>query len=472
MRLRSAALFFLFVMVFTFSRGQRPMTFTIEDLKRPDHLLPRFAAADIWENLILSDAGLSRYQLPQIQVRDPYAIVARSKLPDSLVGYGYHAFFNGMYQAYADHRPFVLSPDMVWLLISQGFARHVIQHAEELRHQFVSFAGKETLTVRDDRIALDNPNSPWEEVFPQFTRQISERTGKELTGTLVSDFSTTTNVSRVASEITIMEAVKPYFNFIVLRIVCGIPQVTLQGTPEDWERLREKAGRLRKYQLDWWIDEIDPLLGQFVQASRGRVDTAFWRNMFKYHSDNHYGAPKIIDGWIVKFFPYNAKGERGSLKEISGMDNLPSEIVKVDLKHISLQAGAAVTTDLELWAGFIGLRQDPKSLALTPEIGWMIRKKDTSNSVLREKMDHDNATGDIMIRVSEVPKEVLGLGHVKSLDIYFIDSIRIPDAIQRMTIDKLRLRGKITDEGVARLRLLFPHTDLYINEKVFLAGRP
>lgn len=32
-----------------------------------------------------------------------------------------------------------------------------------------------------------------------------------------------------------MEAVKPYFEFIIIRIVCGIPEITLEGTPEDWE---------------------------------------------------------------------------------------------------------------------------------------------------------------------------------------------------------------------------------------------
>ena len=34
-------------------------------------------------------------------------------------------FFKCMVQAYADHRPLVLSPDMVWLIISQGFSRYV-----------------------------------------------------------------------------------------------------------------------------------------------------------------------------------------------------------------------------------------------------------------------------------------------------------------------------------------------------------
>lgn len=465
---------FLFAIASLSSRGQTSTTFIIEDLKRPALLLNLSSYNDILESLIRSDTRQSKKEIADLNIPDPYGIVAKSKLPDSLVNFGYHPFFNGMYQAYADHRPFTLSPDMIWLLISQGFARHVNQHAEELRKQFVSFTGKETLIVRDDRIVLDDPNSPWEEVFPEFTRQIGERTGKDLIQTLGSDFSTTTPVSKVASEITVMEALKSYFDFVVIRIVCGIPEITLQGTPADWEKLRVKAGKLRKYQLDWWIDELDPILDEFIKFSRGKVDIEFWRNMFKYHSDKKYGAPRIIDGWIVKFFPYDKLGKRASLKEISGMDNLPNEIVKVDLQYIELQQSGAVQTPLELWAGFVGLRQDPKNFGLTPQIGWMIRKKDSANLVLKEKLVRDNVSGygGIQIRVKEVPKEILGLGYIKSLEIYFIDDIVIPDAMQFIKIDDLRLHGRTTDAEIERLKKLFPRTNLIINDNSYPAPRP
>lgn len=63
-------------------------------------------------------------------------------LPDSLVYYGEHPFLTGILNSYIDHRPFVISPDIFWLLISQGFARHITQNAEELRPQMVGFEGK------------------------------------------------------------------------------------------------------------------------------------------------------------------------------------------------------------------------------------------------------------------------------------------------------------------------------------------
>ena len=37
--------------------------------------------------------------------------------------------------------------------------------------------------------------------------------------------------------------------------------------------------------------------------------------------DRKYGAPNMIDGWIVKFFPYDKKGQRNNLKQLEGTDS-------------------------------------------------------------------------------------------------------------------------------------------------------
>ena len=271
--------------------------------------------------------NIEPYEIKKKNIKVPYHIIAKSESPDSLVSFGPNSFFNGMYQAYADHRPFVLSPDMIWLLISQGFARHINANQESMRNELVDFSGKLSLIVREDK-KLEDPTLSWEKIFPQFTEQISQYAGKHLTELLTCNFSTTTSLEKVASEITIMEAVKPYFEFIIIRIVCGIPEITLEGTPEDWEKLLHKARGLKEYKLDWWISELEPLLEEFVKASKGEVNKDFWRNMFKYHSQKRYGAPNIIDGWIVKFFPYDMEGKRNNLKQLEGKNCLPDEIAK------------------------------------------------------------------------------------------------------------------------------------------------
>ena len=93
--------------------------------------------------------------------------------------------------------------------------------------------------------------------FPEFTKQISKYAGTELVEILTSDFSTTTLTEKVASEITIMEAMESYFEFVLISVICGIPEVTLKGTPEDWQKIYDKVLSLRKYELDWWISELE-----------------------------------------------------------------------------------------------------------------------------------------------------------------------------------------------------------------------
>jgi len=467
-----------FIIVFLFTplllHSQKGITFQIEELERPEKRLSLTHINDFYENRILSDMGLDKFDLKRNDLPTPaYNIVAQSSATDSIFSFGsYNSFFMGMYQAYADHRPFVLSPDMIWLLISQGFARHVNNNAESLRKHFVDFEGKTSLIVTSNEVDIDNPNSPWENIFPKFTKQIGDYTDEELVKTMVADFSTTTRTSKVASEITLMEATKEYFEFIVIYIVCGIPEVTLEGTTEDWQKILDKARYLKKYDLNWWIKEIEPILEEFVKTSQGDIDKTFWRNMFKYHDQKKYGAPRVFDGWIVKFYPYNTNGKRNGLKEIKGIDGLPSEIVKVDLTYKRIdKSGETETIPLELWAGFTGLKQNDETFALKPEIGWMIRKKDIERESLRMKLDVDNrqegAFGGIQIRVSKVPKELLELKKMKSLRIDFIDRIDIPNEMADIVIEELELNGKIFDLEIQRLEKLFPNTLLKINGKLY-----
>lgn len=445
--------------------GQQEVKFEVEKLSKPEKLLFNRDYNDLYKWLILSDVNMYPFQVEKDSIDFPFNIIAKSEAPDSLVLFGYHSFFNGMYQAYADHRPFVISPDMIWLLISQGFARHVSANSEQLRKEFVDFEGKLSLIVRNDSLTLNSPASSWEKIFPEFTNQIAEHTGIDLISILTSDFSTTTPVEKVASEITIMEAMEHYFEFIVIRIVCGIPEITLKGSTEDWQKVYNKAKKIEKYDLKWWTDELEPILKEFIKTSRGEIDKKFWRKMFKYHSQKQYGAPKIIDGWIVKFFPYDKDGKRNNLKQLEGGGNLPEEIVKVDLKYIETFGDTTQTTPLELWAGFIGLEQNSSDFTLTPQIGWMIRKKDINNIGLKQKFKSDNKSdwGGIAIRVKEIPDEIFEFKQIKSLEISFPDRIIVPDKLQEVKIEKLRLAGDIDKTEIDRISKMFPNTELIIN---------
>jgi len=223
---------------------------------------------------------------------------------------------------------------------------------------------------------------------------------------------------------------------------------------------------MKKYELSWWIDELEPLLKEFIKASKGKADKDFWRNMFKYHTLKVYGSPKSIDGWIVKFYPYSNDGQRNGLKELRSSNTLPSEILKVDMLHSEVNGGSVVNTPLELWSGFVGLDQDEKTFALKPRMGWMVRKKDNRLSQTMVEKFKEGATEPfegIYIRVDTIPPELFTLSKIDKLTIDFINEVNIPDKLSKIEISSLNLYGKISADGIERLKKLFPKSRLNIN---------
>lgn len=346
----------------------------VEELKPPKNNLPTIDY-DVLLKRTLNQVG-----------KENHSLVAHSIHSKPLVDGDMHPFFNGLHMAYAEHRPFVLTPDALWLVICQGFAQHVDHNAEALRHLFVDFDGKQTLRVYSTDIKLDASAKDWENVFPKFTEQIAHYTSDSLINTLTANFTTTSPTSRAVSQLTIMSAMQAYFDYEVYEI-CGIPQVILEGTAEDWQQIVDRVEWLRRYQLYWWVDEMLPVLKKIVLASQGEVDRDFWRGMYKMHDlhNEMCGEPDVLcDGWIVKFYPYNNINFRDEFwcnepPELFRNDlqflydvasDLPPEITTVPLKYTAIND----TIQLQLHAGFIGLSQNTKTHALKPEIGWFITR--------------------------------------------------------------------------------------------------
>ena len=107
-------------------------------------------------------------------------------------------FFSTLVTAYANHMSVTLSPDMVWLLISQGFARYVDYHAEELRSLFVDHDGEMKLVVQGKDFLFDDAD--WPKLIGTFASLIDKNTKGDIAQVITADFSTTGPVERVASQ--------------------------------------------------------------------------------------------------------------------------------------------------------------------------------------------------------------------------------------------------------------------------------
>lgn len=380
----------------------------------------------------------------------------------NLIYQGKDAFYKTLVDAYANHQSVTLSPDMVWLVICQGFARYVNAHAEELRPKLVNHEGKMDLVIETDK-DLMTEEIDWPILINDFASQIDKHTKDNIAKTIVSDFSTTGSVERVASQITLMESVKSYFEYIVEYIACGIPSITLDGSVEDWKRVREKTMQLKKYGLEKWIDSLDPILKEFILAADGKPNQIFWKSMIKKQSVDRLAGggcspemPTKLDGWLLKLFP----DENGvTLEEISHTKDMPTEYVRVSFYYqvINPDDGTIISrTPMELWAGFVGAKIDNENNMVTPMIGWFVSETKGDNDMLNmfSKMDEDDG---ISLRIQEVPEVLSHLNHIKSLTLQFTGKVVLPEWMDKMTIDRFYIRGYITKSEEEAIKKRFPN---------------
>jgi hypothetical protein len=290
-----------------------------------------------------------------------------------------HALLEATGTAFARHYPLVLTPDAIWLAIAQGFAQHVNENAERLRQKFVRHQGRIEIVVRRDDFRKGSPTNAWPEAFHQFSDAIAEHIGKQR-DLVVCDFSTTGPSERAASEIVLMDAMKEFVDYSVVTM-CGIPEITLEGTVDDWRSIRRRAQALEEYELDWWVAGLAPVLDQLVATATGHVDRAFWQSLFKLNDES--GGP-YVTGWINVLFPYLhgyeglyrnkwvskwPEGEHadwgGGMSKVEVSTGLSS----VPFKWLYFRE----TFPMEFLGGFVGVAQDEGSLAVRPAIGWAVR---------------------------------------------------------------------------------------------------
>jgi Domain of unknown function (DUF4419) len=308
----------------------------------------------------------------------------RSNRPELKRMTGKNAFFATIHRAFAEHHALALSPDDVWLAIAQGFAIHMERHGEALRGRFVRHEGKLTLDVRRDDLVKGSPDNPWDKVVSQMCVQIRDHIGKKV-DLVVADFSTTGAIEKAASEVVLLGAMRPFFDYTVATL-CGIPRVALLGTPSDWASIRRRAAALSEYDLAWWTDALLPVLDEIVRSAGGDVDPAFWRSIYKLNDES--GGP-FITGWVNVLFPYvralhfadkTATVERNphlAWRNAPRFEGLRSDALLPGQTPVPFRwTYLGVPLSMEIVAGFLGLAHDRDLGALRPAIGWAVSEVD------------------------------------------------------------------------------------------------
>ena len=447
------------------------ITFVVdEDLPAPKQTFTMMSSKQISSHII------SKKQIPN----PDHNVVKTSFEGESLCYLGEDNFFKCVVQAFADHRPLVLSPDMVWILIGQGFSRYVNAHSEQLRDKLVSHQGKMVLRVEKNNDVLNPSKGDWAQLLNDFSACVAENTKGEVTDMMTANFSTTGMDERIASQITLMETVKTYFDFWNVVIACGIPTITLEGTPEDWQKVREKARMLAQYGLEKWSNDLDPILTEFVKASEGKPNQAFWENMVMKYRVEKFKSKKVcglydlnettqLDGWFLTFFP-NENGITPSY--VLHTDDMPSEMARGNFtqEYIDPLTGATLATfPVQLWAGFVGVQVDAKTGALTPKIGWFARIGDDEQEKLSRLYQierHGGLSYSYRHETDTLPGILAKMTSISKLTLRFNQyPVNIPAWVDNMKIGKLNIEGRLSEAEEAQLRQRFPQATINNTKK-------
>jgi hypothetical protein len=354
---------------------------------------------------------------------------------DCVAAIGHHPLIAAAHLAFSGHRPLVLSPDAIWVTITQGLAQHVRLSPEDYRALLVRHEGKRQLTVERDDLHRGSPENPWAEVVADFVAQLRREIG-ELAERLVCDFTTTGPVERTVSQVALLDVLQPYFSYNVV-CICGIPSVTLEGTPADWRKLRERVELLAPFGLDWWLRELRPICDQFVRAAAGDVDRRHWRRLYKVRAV--YGA-EVINGWLGKLFPYTKDLATGTF---SRRNDLLDPQVEAEIRQLEAaearegrdkppRFGApGITAEalprglsqvpftlsdrngkraMELVAGSVVVTQAGETGALRPTLGWAVREAAPIEQAMLRLAEHRLVPAQI----------VLSWDALRALGVYYV----------------------------------------------------
>lgn len=322
-----------------------------------------------------------------------------------------HSFLGALHIAYAEHRPFVLSPEAFWLCITQGVSMKLKNENFNTNENKAITQDKQIIQIRNDDVALDE-NPDWTPVVNRLRDTLRILNNIENVDFFVPHFSETSLEETNVFTITLMESLENQFGLRVLS-GCGIPKIYLSGSIEDWIWIKSNVQKLRRYNMQAWAEILTPLVDEILNAKRGSVNTKFWQNIYK--SESVY-TQQYISGWVLKLFPFRSipvwmDGDDGFMAKDSlapnlfmkGTDYLASNLTLNDLPMGNSKVNfewdnrfISEKKEMDMHGGFLLVYQHSNK-ALEPYISWCLtegilnsrRNYFWRESSMAKELDHD-----------------------------------------------------------------------------------
>ena len=276
----------------------------------------------------------------------------------------------GYLNAYFDHCPIKVSPNIIWQLILNNFSKYVNSNSEKLRNYFVNFKG--TKDINCIRIGSFKDVYKYEDdLIEEFCKKISENIGAELADALTPNFSTSTKDTIIAGKVSIMSTFKKYFKYRIGMCTCGIPYIILEGNLQDWEKILDKLKFLSK--CHFWTESMEKDILEIIETKKGNNNLDFWRKIIMETKETVRETVKCMDvevekniirGWILDFFYIDGiriESQKDDYK-------LNQEVINAPVSILNLETGEK--KDAVIIAGIRDLKQDPINYIIEPIVNY------------------------------------------------------------------------------------------------------
>ncbi|KAK5580419.1 hypothetical protein RB653_000436 [Dictyostelium firmibasis] len=299
---------------------------------------------------------------------------------------GGNSFVMSAFSAYSNHFGLAIKPDDIWISILVQFSLYLNSNSEKLRDRIVDFDGKKELVVFGGG-TLMTAN------YEQLTKQMTNEIEKNIKDPSIREwanapFSTSTPNDTMAASIALMATLKSYFEYkMVLR--CGLPEVTIYGTVDDWIDIKNRIEKLKDFDypdnkdgkcMETWSKMLHPIIDKIIESVNGTPDTKWWNRIANTVGGG--SGPTYLTGWITAFCLFNNEGEwmgnnnkrrgRGDIEETEWIFVNTDKIPKGFLFVPVLIDDNGKEYNTEFFAGHMCVSTSNDSKTIHPNIDWCI----------------------------------------------------------------------------------------------------
>ncbi|KAN0031309.1 hypothetical protein ACTA71_010398 [Dictyostelium dimigraforme] len=240
--------------------------------------------------------------------------VVRSSIQEGISkSVGGNSFVQSAFFAYSQHHCLTIRPDDIWMSILVQFSLYLNANAEQLRSKIVDFEGKKELNVYGNGTLM---TANYEQLTKSMTQEIEKNIkDPSIKEWAIRPFSTSTPNDTMAASIALMATVKNFFEF-KMSLMCGLPEVTIQGTNGDWIDVKNRIEKLKEFDITSnvdgevmkrWTEMLSPIIDKIIDSVNGKPDTQWWNRIANQESDG--SGPSYLSGWITAFCVFNNDGK-------------------------------------------------------------------------------------------------------------------------------------------------------------------